>query len=316
MGSCPCRAAVLAHGNAAVLSPSFEASAAAVLGGALYGLGTFINGGCVFGTVARIASGNLSFTRALQVLRSALALARCRSCLALALFPWTRRERTRHCSTCSLDSSVWLRLLGVSRYRTRAPASRNCAWPSPACFPMADFARYDDHWRVGRVALCDRNALVLSGSLEAAGKLIWGQEVMFSSRHSRPSCVICWSDYRWCGRRPLCSPPIRRRPTRPIARWRHSHRVCNYSNTGGNDSLLLSALPSLAMHGAVAYLAMLGVQIFLCAPLHALQTAEQLRRRNAAPRRGAWRRFVPQGAQLDPFDRAWTFGHADAEGML
>jgi hypothetical protein len=31
-----------------------------------------------------------------------------------------------------------------------------------------------------------------------------------------------------------------------------------------NDSLLLSALPSLAMHGAVAYLAMLGVQIFLC----------------------------------------------------
>ena len=50
--------------------------------------------------------------------------------------------------------------------------------------------------------------------------------------------------------------------------------------------------------------------------LDALETAEQLRRRNAAPRRGAWRRFVPQGAQLDPFDRAWTFGHADAEAML
>jgi hypothetical protein len=34
--------------------------------------------------------------------------------------------------------------------------------------------------------------------------------------------------------------------------------------SGGNDSLLLSALPSLAMRGAVAYFAMLGVQIFLC----------------------------------------------------
>ena len=32
---------------------------------------------------------------------------------------------------------------------------------------------------------------------------------------------------------------------------------------GGNDTLLLSALPSLAMHAAVAYLAMLGVQTCL-----------------------------------------------------
>jgi len=32
---------------------------------------------------------------------------------------------------------------------------------------------------------------------------------------------------------------------------------------GGNDSLLLSALPSLEMHGAVAYFAMLAVQISL-----------------------------------------------------
>jgi toxin CptA len=37
------------------LSPSYDISVAAVLGGALYGLGTFINGACMFGTVARIA---------------------------------------------------------------------------------------------------------------------------------------------------------------------------------------------------------------------------------------------------------------------
>jgi toxin CptA len=47
------------------LSPSYDISVAAFLGGALYGLGTFINGGCMFGTVGRIASGNLSFLAAL-----------------------------------------------------------------------------------------------------------------------------------------------------------------------------------------------------------------------------------------------------------
>jgi len=47
------------------LSPSYDISVAAFLGGALYGLGTFINGGCMFGTVGRIASGNLSFLTAL-----------------------------------------------------------------------------------------------------------------------------------------------------------------------------------------------------------------------------------------------------------
>jgi len=47
------------------LSPSYDVSVAAVLGGAFYGLGTFINGGCMFGTVSRIASGKLSFLTAL-----------------------------------------------------------------------------------------------------------------------------------------------------------------------------------------------------------------------------------------------------------
>ena len=32
---------------------------------------------------------------------------------------------------------------------------------------------------------------------------------------------------------------------------------------GGNDTLLLHALPSLSRHGAVAYLSMLGVQVTL-----------------------------------------------------
>lgn len=48
-----------------VLSPSYDAAAVAVIGGALYGLGTSLNGGCMFGTLSRIASGNLSFIAAL-----------------------------------------------------------------------------------------------------------------------------------------------------------------------------------------------------------------------------------------------------------
>ncbi|MGB6437850.1 MAG: YeeE/YedE thiosulfate transporter family protein, partial [Methyloceanibacter sp.] len=48
-----------------VLSPSYDAAAVAVIGGALYGLGTSLNGACMFGTLSRIASGNLSFIAAL-----------------------------------------------------------------------------------------------------------------------------------------------------------------------------------------------------------------------------------------------------------
>jgi hypothetical protein len=78
-------------GNAAVLSPSFEVSAAAVLGGALYGLGTFINGGCGLELWRALLQVIYPFSQRSQVWRSALALAPCGLCLALALFPWTRR---------------------------------------------------------------------------------------------------------------------------------------------------------------------------------------------------------------------------------
>src|SRR6476661_7976085 len=36
-----------------VLSPSYDAAAVAVIGGALYGLGTSLNGACMFGTLRR-----------------------------------------------------------------------------------------------------------------------------------------------------------------------------------------------------------------------------------------------------------------------
>ena len=46
------------------LSPTYEDLGLAVSGGALYGLGTFINGACGFGTAARVFSGKLSFLAA------------------------------------------------------------------------------------------------------------------------------------------------------------------------------------------------------------------------------------------------------------
>ena len=41
------------------LSPTYEDLGLAVSGGALYGLGTFINGACGFGTAARVFSGTM-----------------------------------------------------------------------------------------------------------------------------------------------------------------------------------------------------------------------------------------------------------------
>ena len=48
-----------------LLGTSRDGIAVAVLGGALYGLGTVMNGACVFGTAARVLSGKLSYAAAL-----------------------------------------------------------------------------------------------------------------------------------------------------------------------------------------------------------------------------------------------------------
>ena len=46
-------------GFAIGLSPTYEDLGLSVSGGALYGLGTFINGACGFGTAARVFSGTM-----------------------------------------------------------------------------------------------------------------------------------------------------------------------------------------------------------------------------------------------------------------
>jgi sulfur transporter len=65
---------------------------------------------------------------------------------------------------------------------------------------------------------------------------------------------------------------------------------------GGNDTLLLSALPSLAAHGAVAYLAMFGVQLSLS------MVAGRWKNRNM--RRG--KRGTTGRSEASGLEQAWT----------
>ena len=253
-------------GNVAVLSPSFEVSAAAILGGALYGLGTFINGGCVFGTVARIASGNLSFLTALPG-------------IALGAGFGTVSALPR-LSFVSVDSP--LSEPGIAPLAVLIVAS------GFACLALAGIARAHRRagLRIGQVLRASRwrTSLammiigVLGGLLFATGmpwsypallkqlgNLIWGQEVMFALPVIvGPVALFAGAITAGAaGGRFVLRPFVGVQLARSLA----GGTVMGFATIlipGGNDSLLLSALPSLAMHGAVAYFAMLGVQIFLC----------------------------------------------------
>ena len=253
-------------GNAAVLSPSFEVSGAAILGGALYGLGTFINGGCVFGTVARIASGNLSFLTALPGIALGAGFG------TVSVLP--------RLSFVSVDSP--LSQPGI------APLAVLIVAFGFACLALAGIARA--HRRAGlrirqvlrasrwRTSLAMMIIGVLGGLLFATGtpwsypallkqlgNSIWGKEVMFALPVIvGPVALFAGAITAGAaGGRFALRPFVGVQLARSLA----GGAVMGFATIlipGGNDSLLLSALPSLAMHGAVAYFAMLGVQIFLC----------------------------------------------------
>ena len=101
--------------------------------------------------------------------------------------------------------------------------------------------------------------------LKQLGNLIWGQEVMFAPPVIvGPVALFAGAITAGAaGGRFALRPFVGAQLARSLA----GGAVMGFATIlipGGNDRLLLSALPSLAMHGAVAYFAMLGVQIFLC----------------------------------------------------
>ncbi len=247
------------------LSPSYDVSVAAFLGGALYGLGTFINGGCMFGTVARIASGNLSFLTALPGIALGAGLG---TMAALPHLAFIRADSPLRGPSFG-GFAVWmvaaglvgLAVAGIARTHRRAGVRvgqvlRAARWRTALAMMIIGI--------LGGLLFATGAPWSYPTLLRQLGNLTLGQEAMFA-----PATII--------GPLALFAGAITagalggRFVLRSMSRAQLGRSLAGGTTMGfatvlvpgGNDSLLLSALPSLAVHAAVAYLAMLAVQISL-----------------------------------------------------
>jgi hypothetical protein len=242
------------------LSASYDISAAAVLGGALYGLGTFINGGCMFGTVARIASGNLSFLTALPGIALGAGLGAAVAFPNLAFVqvdsPFRAPSFGGFTALIIAAAFVALAVLGIVRTHQRAGVT------------VGQVLRAS-RWRTAFAMIIIG---ILGGLLFATGApwsyptLLrqWGQKAIFA-----PTTIIVPLAI-FAGAVTAASLGsrfvLRRVSSAQRGRSLAGGATMGFATIlipGGNDSILLSALPSLAVHAAVAYCVMLAVQICL-----------------------------------------------------
>jgi uncharacterized membrane protein YedE/YeeE len=243
-----------------VLSPSYDAAAIAVIGGALYGLGTSLNGACMFGTLSRIASGNLSFIAALP----GIALgARAGTTIASPYLAFTLRSPLREPSLGGFAllllaaGLVGLTAAGIIRTHRRAglhvgQVLRAARWRTSVAMTI-----------IG----------VLGGLLFATGAP-WSYSTLLRLREHQEATLAtativgplgalagALAATALGGRFALHTPSGLQ-----LGRSLIGGGIMGFAIIlvpGGNATLLLSALPSLARHGALAYLSMLSVQVSL-----------------------------------------------------
>ncbi|MCB1512812.1 MAG: YeeE/YedE family protein [Hyphomicrobiaceae bacterium] len=247
------------------LMPSVTGAMLAVVGGALYGLGTIINGACVFGTASRVLTGNLSFAAALPGIAGGGAIA--------GLLQLSQLQGARSPSPLIHPSSfAWLLLVIVAILAVAALTSI-----------MRSYRRAG--LGIGRVLRAARWRTSLAMMMIG---VIGGILFALSSGWSYPSLM------RQVGRAAIGLPAafplvtmigplalvaggigsimlgghfvLRRISLLQVARSAIGGLIMASAAAlipGGNDVMLLAGLPSLAMHVAVAYSAMLAVQLAL-----------------------------------------------------
>ena len=240
-----------------VLSPSYDAAAVAVIGGALYGLGTSLNGACMFGTLSRIASGNLSFIAALP----GIALgARVGTTIASPYLAFTLRSPLREPSLGGFAllllaaGLVGLTAAGILRTHRRAglhvgQVLRAARWRTSVAMTI-----------IG----------VLGGLLFATGAPWSYSTLLRLGEHQEATATIVGPLGALAGALAAAALGGRFALRAPsgvqLGRSLIGGGIMGFAIIlvpGGNATLLLSALPSLARHGALAYLSMLSVQVLL-----------------------------------------------------
>jgi hypothetical protein len=252
--------------NSIVLGPSFYVSTASFLGGALYGLGTFINGGCVFGTVARIASGHVSFLTALPGIAFGAGLGTMIALPRLVFVPASSPlQEPGFAGIAVLTGAagfLGVAVASIVQTHRRAGLSmgqvlRASRWRTSVAMMVIGIA--------GGLLFATGSPWSYPALLGQLGNVTFGKDAMFG-----PAAIIGpLAIFAGAISAAILGGRFMRRAVSKaqLVRSFAGGTIMGFAAIlipGGNDSLLLSALPSLALHGAAAYLAMLGVQILLC----------------------------------------------------
>lgn len=266
-----------------VLSPSYEGASLALLGGALYGLGTVINGACVFGTVARTFSGNFAFLAALPgiALGAGLGVTLGLPTLRSVRLPSPLSEPSIAGGALLLlaGALVLAALLGMVRGYRRAGIRlarllRAARWRTSFAMMIIGV--------LGGLLFASSGPWSYASLMRQLGQRAFGHEASFAaSTLVGPLALMTGAAVAGLAGGRFALRPI---AAKQLARSLVGGAGMGLAATlvpGGNDVLLLSALPSLALHGALAYAAMLTVQVAM------LSVARRWKIADAS--RGAWR---------------------------
>ena len=247
------------------LTPSYGGAGVALAGGALYGLGTIVNGACVFGTASRALSGNLSFAAALPGIAGGAVLA--------GMMQLSRLHGAASPSPLLRPSPIAWALLLVVMVLAAATLAGILRSHHRARIRFAQVLRAA-RWRTSLAMLLIG---VIGGVLFAGGGAWSYPSLMRQTGNAAAGLPASFPLVTLLGPLALVAGGLvsvrlggrfvmRRLSLEQIARSGTGGVIMGIASSlvpGGNDVLLLAGLPSLGMHAALAYAAMLAMQLGL-----------------------------------------------------
>jgi hypothetical protein len=256
---------------------SFGVTWAALIGGACYGLGALVNGACALGTVVRISEGRLAFLATIPgiglgaFLAGELGLAGYRGEAGPALMAAPGAVQTAAVLSAAIIAiaTLWATLMRIARARYGLSSLlRTSRWRPILAMLITGAAGglafvIAEPW--AWPSLVRRVSQALSGgAAEFPAPMLVGPVALFAGGFTA-SFLSGRLRLRWQSARQLLRPLLG-----GVIMGTSAALV-----PGGNDVMLLHALPSLAVSGILAYAAMFAVLVPVLATFRRLRTVPE-----------------------------------------
>jgi uncharacterized protein len=231
----------------AELAASLPITLAALIGGLLFGAGAAINGGCAFGTLTRLSAGDMSFLATIAGIAAAVALRRSYGS------GWGERPLAS-ASLLETPSSLGVSLIVCSVGFLAWQARRG--W-----VPMADRSRWTPERAAAAMGLTGGLLFAINGSWAYTLAIDRGVGAMMGGIANPALAVISLASVAgailgaWRRRILVFRLNAHAMPARFLAGLVMGAGAGLIP--GGNDDLVLHAVPSLSPHALVAYPALL-----------------------------------------------------------